>query len=91
MKLGVFADSDSVAKAAAAFVAAKAMSGRPLFELILLDTKRADLRIESRCRQAEPSRGAPWTINPTTRLPQHRFDLSFSIGSEVRRHRRCRH
>lgn len=50
-----------------------------LFELMLVNAERADLRIKRSCRQAEPSGSAAWSINPTTRLPQHRFDLSFSI------------
>jgi len=50
-----------------------------LFELMLVNAERADLRIKRRCRQAEPTGSAAWSINPTTRLPQHRFDLSFSI------------
>jgi hypothetical protein len=91
MKLEVFADSDSVAKSGCRFCRRQSIEWRPLVELILVDTKRADLRIESRCRQAESSGSAPWSINSTTRLPQQCFDLSFSIRSEASRDWRCRH
>ena len=62
-----------------------------LFELMLVNAERTDLRIKRRCSQAEPSGSAERSINPATRFPQHSFDLSFSIRSDASRNWRCHH
>jgi hypothetical protein len=55
------------------------MGDAALLELMFVDSKRAQLRVKGRCRQAQPRGSALWPIDFATCLAQNRFDLSFAI------------